>query len=356
VVHATNNMKAKQKKYSLYFLAMGLFLLVFIVVYLRYAPTATPLLFMSTDNAVLNGAPISVVDLDTNTISNLKFSADGCDGVSFDGKSRLVRISCRIGVEAYVDYDLCTARLSTGTPPFTHRDSFRTPLACGNFGKCYYGFGHIGKEGDSLGRIVITKDGVMEKTVDLPNRKSNMIPVNIQLVDRVLFVLERGPSGQSSVITRFDVMREEFVGESIAIGADAWGMAVGGGVVAVSVDRTTLGKDVLLFDAQTGMLTDSMLVLGEETAFNAYGLEIHAGVLYVAGIAGVSAYALDGLSFLGNHPTADFALEIAYGNEHVYVTIPNLQTILELSPKTLNKEREFHKPTGFGLIHIIDTR
>ncbi len=347
----------KRKTLFKFFLWTVLVLLAVLLHLFVWAPSDTmhaPKLIMSTDNAVANGGQISVLDLKTGTFVDLHFAADGCDGVARNLDSTKVHISCRLGKEPYVDYDVTTNSLGTNTPPFSLQPTFRSPLVCTGGGKCYYGFGYAGVDGDSNGRILVTQDGELVKTIDSPDRRENKFPVRFRLVDDILWILERGESGTEAVVWRFDTLRDEFAGDPVHVGVDATDFAVTEKFVAVSVFLGALGDNVRIFDAQSGAQIRSLSLGAKGSSQSAFGIATQNNFLYVAGSNGVSAFSLETFAPILNHDTSDFAFDIAYGNHSIYVTIPNLDRIEELDPATLMLRRSFEKRVGFGYVSIFE--
>lgn len=332
-----------------------LLIVIFVVVALSFrGANIRPRLYMSPDNAVENGGQISILDLASGSFSDLRFEADGCDGVALDATNHKVRIACRMGAASYADYDERSHALSTSTPPFPQQPTFHSPLVCTKTGKCYYGFGYAQIGGDSGGRIMVTKNGVLEKTIKIPESMGNMSPVRFEIFGDTLWVLERGGAGTEALVRRFDLRREEFMLKPIHIGKDAVDIAANGDIVAVSTIPDATCNKILFFSAATGLPFKDHSVLAGEPSSYVFGLAINGDVLYTAGSAGVSAYSLQTFLRLQNHPTPDFAFDIAYGNEAIYATIPNSGRIEELDPTTLLLRRVFTKPVGFGNIIVIE--
>lgn len=335
------------------FFATLLFFLVLcaiVIFILRISAPKEDLLFASTAYDVETGGATSVIHLSDVKIERLPIRGEGCDGFAKDQRFGVIRIACRFGKDRFMAYDPHSGKLTKTeltTPEFP---TFRAPLVCAMTGKCFYGFGFMSTTEGSRGRIVVTQNGMVVKTVFLPDAPEHMIPASLHIASDTIFVLAKGESGHPSFIYRFDMNKEEFEGIPIKLGAEAWDIAVSGNTIAASVFRTTSGADVFIVDAVTGERILSLAVPGTWPSWNAFGVALSDEMLYVSGVGGVTAFTRSDWKQVANFPTPDFAVQAVVGGDSVFITVPNAQKIYELKGKTLEPVRTIDIQVGFGAI------
>jgi hypothetical protein len=313
-----------------------------------------PKLIMSAASGQANNGPVSVFDLNSGSVQNLQNNAGGCDGASLNPVTQKVMISCRSGSQPYVSYDPKTATTNTNALALASQGTVNTPVVCAVSGKCFYGFGIGSTPATADGRVVVTQDGLVQKTVPLPDQNSVKFPVRMKIIGVTVYILSRGSSGMPASVSRFDLVTEQFVGSPIQLGSDAWDMAVNENLIAVSISRNSAGKDVLFFDATTGTQTNSLTVPGSAGNFNAFGLTIKGNNLYVTEATRVSSYSLNTFTQTRMVMLPSYGFEITSSSRSIYVAIFETNMIYELDPGTLEITRQWSKPVGSGRLYVAE--
>jgi hypothetical protein len=310
-------------------------------------------LLIGLDNSWENGGPVSVLNLTTEASTTIAFMAAGCDGFAYDKKTEQALTNCRFGTEQNIHYSL-TEETYTRDPILPEIPSLHSPMVCDAHHTCYFGKGNFEEDGSAEARILVTRKGILQADVTVSDEFGEVIPTRFKKDGEELWVLGVTAFGLSSRILVLDTKNDNTLRTFATIDSDAWDFEVSEKFVVVSVNRRTVGVDVYIYEKESGKLLQSLIVPGNEHTFNALGVEIVHGSLFVAGGQGVYRYSLSDFTEAASFKTSAFTAELAYGNKHLYATVPAESKIYELEPETLTKVREFKKNLGFGRIYVID--
>lgn len=318
-----------------------------------------PILVAANESAVRSGGPLTLIGLADGTVDKPNLAALGCDGAAVEPTERKIYFSCRVGVHQLISYDPVTQSADLAEDiALGQNNSFRIPLACDKYSTCYGAVGSISQDGNSGGKLIIYEGGRKLTEVPFPNQTRNQVPMRLVVYENDLWLLTRGPTGMPAEVLRFDRVAKQFATQEVFLNADAWDIAVNDNVVAVSVFRPIAGADINIYDKSDLHLKKSLKVDGDvPNSFNAFGLALRQGSLYVAGSTGVSKFSLEGdmakTGFLG---TQSFTYESTMGPSSYFVSLPELDKVIEIDLETLEIKREYAVTVGTGRIFILESQ
>ena len=352
IVSQSEKRRARMVMCALLF-ACGLLLIVLFLFFTK--ERISPTFFIATDSVAQSGAPITLYNAETGEMKKLEFLGGGCDGVSLNRKTKQIYLSCRVGKDTFPVYNPVRGSVSTSTIQMLQQQTFRSPLSCHSFGKCFYGFGYIDASDDARGRIVVVENGLPIKTIFVPHADSHLIPVRMKIVDDVLYVLLRGPTGSPGSIAMYNIKKEDFEQTTIMLPVDAWDFAVDDKHIAVTVFRDESGVDVMIFDKGGKLQNTIQLNGGKKNSFNVFGVYIENGSLFVSGFSGVSKYNLKNLEKTFEWKTDNFLYELAGGGGDLIVVSPVDNFVYVFDQKDLSIKKKLPIYAGSGSVFYIES-
>ncbi len=314
-----------------------------------------PHLFVSYNNATVNGGPITAIDLSTLVASRPDIDASVCDGMAYLPTLSSVSFYCqgsRLGRQFWTFHlNALDARPAFGGSSAV----FRHPrMVVDTRGSAFFSAGGpLSSHGNNAHVVMRGEDGSHEVAISDAHHSLYITELLLDEVRGKLWVLSMGEAGYTR-LDRMDIATHQ-IDLSVPLPVhSAWGIMKNGDQLVVGTYRSSLGKDAFVFDLGTGKESVSFALPVGGAGYVAKAMLVMPNEILIATQGGVfhldkATYGIIGFSTTS--PGDAFTRMVA-DDAYIYA-INSYDSIVRLNASGLDQEEVILAGNGAGAMEIL---